>query len=837
MAFRETLSGHVTGFGPSMFTRRLVLLACGAGLAMSVLVVQSIRLGTSSHDEALRISEERLIRTRLTSAVRGEILDRKGRVLATDRPSYAIALPYGVINGEWAEVQGARAARRAAGRRWLDLSPKERDELNGAFVAAMRVHLESAWNDLATRSGTSRSEIDASRDRIIQTVERRQNAITRARYDRDIMEIYNTGKVPTEDDRKRIQKRAAGAIAEKKATHVLLSGISDEAAFNCRIIEGDEVVLNVPAAVSAILGEEVSPPEPIDQIPGLSVRDRGDRDYPLSRMEVTLPRDSMPGPLRSEVAQKVVIDGLATHVIGRLRMNVYGEDQIARDAWIKDLEAKESPVALVARTDVGAEAGGRIGADRGSYRDGDSVGEAGIEGSQEHVLRGLRGVRTLRVDTGEASQVVATAGQSVKLTIDAMLQARIQAIMSPAFGLCVVQPWHHQDSTTQQPGDVLNGAAIVLDIDSGEILAMVSMPSYTLQELRDNPESLIGDSAGTRVSQAMVNRAISKPYQPGSVVKPLILAGAVARGNFTLDQTIECTGHLLPNRANLLRCWIFKRYQSTHNAQLGHSLHADEAIMVSCNIFFYTLGRRLGPEGIIDTYKKFGLMEPIDLGVDLEYAGTLGPGGDEFKTGLGDATQMGIGQGPVAWTPLHAADAYATIARGGIRVRPRLVAGTLRAESRDLGIDSATIDAALRGLSLAVNDGRGTGNSMVVDGVREPFFTIKGVKVWGKTGTAHASPIVGDPDGEGPSPGQILEQGDHSWFVLLAGADRPRYAISVVIDFGGSGGKVSGPICNQIVRALVDEGYLKPAAEPVLVPEVEHNEAAMALRTEVESAT
>jgi penicillin-binding protein 2 len=83
------------------------------------------------------------------------------------------------------------------------------------------------------------------------------------------------------------------------------------------------------------------------------------------------------------------------------------------------------------------------------------------------------------------------------------------------------------------------------------------------------------------------------------------------------------------------------------------------------------------------------------------------------------------------------------------------------------------------------------------------------VRVWGKTGTAAASPIIGDPDGEtGPEPRQVLAAGDHSWFVVLVGRDRPRYVISVVTDFGGSGGKVSGPICNQIIHALIAEGYL-----------------------------
>lgn len=783
-----------------MFARRLVLLGCMGAMGLGVLGVQALRIGMFRRDEAIRISEERLLKTRWTNAVRGDIVDRKGRVLATDRPTYGVALPYSVINGDWAVTEGTRQARAAAGRRWLDLAPNERDELVAAYVGAMRVHLEHAWDELAQRAGVARASLDQSRDTLIQMVESRQASITRARIERDINEIYNSGRVPTDDDRRRIERRAEGAIAERKATHVLMSGIADEAAFNCRVIEGEEILVDAPAEASAIIASDRLEPMSVERIPGISVRDRGDRDYPYEHMTVSLPRDSLPGPLRNEHAQDVDVDGVAVHVLGRVRSRVFREDQLARDAWLEAAAKRRDPMATAALT--------ASGADRGQYQDGDVVGEAGVERSQEGELRGLRGLRSVRIDTGKATQVEATQGQTVALTLDVMLQARVQAIMSPKFGLAVVQPWHHQDSATQHVGEELFGAAVVLDVDSGDVLAMVSTPTYTIEDLRDHPELVMADTPELRVRQPLVNRAVSKPYQPGSIVKPLILLESVKRGSYTLDQTIECTGHLFPNRSDIYRCWIYKRYQTTHTDQLGHALHADEAIMASCNIFFYTLGKRLGPEGVIDAYRQFGVLDAYDVGLDLPYPGTLGNGGDIKKIETGDAIQMGIGQGPVAWTPLHAADAYATIARGGIRVSPRVIKGASRPEPRDLGLDPRAIDVAMRGLMLSVSDDNGTGHTLTADGVREDIFTDKSVKVWGKTGTAAASPIVGDPDGEGPSPGQVLEQGDHSWFVVLVGRDRPRYAISVVIDFGGSGGKVSGPIANQIIRALIDEGYL-----------------------------
>ncbi|MFZ4574842.1 MAG: penicillin-binding transpeptidase domain-containing protein [Phycisphaerales bacterium] len=108
-----------------------------------------------------------------------------------------------------------------------------------------------------------------------------------------------------------------------------------------------------------------------------------------------------------------------------------------------------------------------------------------------------------------------------------------------------------------------------------------------------------------------------------------------------------------------------------------------------------------------------------------------------------------------------------------------------------------------------MNEKLGTGNHIRIDEHDEPTFNVEGVTVWGKTGTADAPDVVIDPDEEGPRKGVLAQTGDHSWFVVLVGNDRPRYAISVLVEYGGSGGKVSGPICNQVIHALRAEGYLK----------------------------
>jgi penicillin-binding protein 2 len=513
----------------------------------------------------------------------------------------------------------------------------------------------------------------------------------------------------------------------------------------------------------------------------------------------------LPSPLREDGVRNILVEGLGAHVLGRIRDRVQAEDAKKRSDYLHG-----NPAAVKAAMVDGSDEYDLL-KDRGAYRDGDRVGDTGIEASQEGVLRGLRGVQTSRLDSGERLILPPVRGKDVQLTLDIMLQARIQAAMSPQLGLAVVREWQSPISLTHpdvpgamKVGAPLNGAAVVLDIDSGDILAMVSMPSYTREQAKENPDSVYRDP----LNVPFLNRCIAKPYAPGSIVKPLILTGAVQHGNFTLDQRIECTGHLFPNSPNMYRCWIYKQHQTTHTARYGHPLSGAEGIMASCNIFFFTLGQRLGPASIVDVYHEFGIGERFNLGVGQEFPGGLGKTGDGSGLKLPDAIQMGIGQGPVSWTPLHAAAAYATIARGGVKIAPRLIMGYPRSEPVDLGLSAPSIAEAMEGLRLAVNDKEGTGNHLTIEDKQEPIFNVPGVKIWGKTGTAAASPLIGDPDGEGPEGSQVLASGDHSWFVILVGRDQPRYVISVVTDYGGSGGKVSGPIANQIVYALVAEGYL-----------------------------
>lgn len=819
---------------PRMFHRRLVLLMAGMAVSASVLGVQVIRLGSIYGESALATAESKLIRRQMTPTVRGRILDRKNRVIAQDRPSYDIAVDFSVLDGSWAEKRAREKVPRAYRDEWPELSASQRDELIKRATAAYQKHIEQGWSELARVGGLAESELSAARAEALSAIQRMHASITERNRKRELEAFaQRTGREPDEKERREIESRAAQPLREMRQPRPILTRVTDRIAFACQALMQEEVELR-PTGDDA--GERGI--DRVERVPGLRVFDAGDRDYPMDSMTIDFDTSTLPGPIRGKSSEPIFVEGVASHLIGWMRP-VWTEDESQRRAVLTE-GSRERNRAVLELADGTTK-------DRGEYVDGDRVGQTGVEGSMEYRLRGLRGMRTRSLDSGRIDEIPPEPGQDVKLSIDMMLQARVQAAMTPSVGLARVQDWHRSATEHANPtmpsGTPINGAAVVMDIDTGEILAMVSTPPAPQRLRRDDPDAVFDDP----LNLPYLNRAIDRPYPPGSIVKPLVLVEAIRRGMHRIDQTIECTGHLLPNQPNMLQCWIWKRYKMTHTSQLEHDLDGADAIMVSCNIFFFTLGRKLGTDGIRAVYEDFGVGRTWDLGVGPENPGLVGRGKNGPALELGDAIQMGIGQGPITWTPLHAACAYATLARGGVSVTPRIILNDPRGrrdDLRELGLDPGSTSLALEGLRRSVNEKNGSGHSLTFmrNGVREEeaTFNTPGIRVIGKTGTATAPDLKikktegGDaveeegrtdesdgvnlttPRARDDNGVEVVRSGDHSWFVVLAGreGDSPRYAISVVMEYAGSGGRVSGPICNQIVKALVAEGYLVPAAIP-----------------------
>lgn len=749
---------------PSMFHRRLLLLLAVIVLFSCALLVQLANLtvvqGARLRDEA----EAALSEVTLIPTVRGRILDRKGRVLAMDLPSDDVAVDYRVITGEWA-YQRAREQAYAANRGWWsEMGFDERERLIAQEQKTFDAQIERLWKALCHIGQIDRTEMEQRKAAIVERVQQIAASVSLRHHERRMTLFEEPLPFSLTD------------VEEQRAFHSVLTALSPESI----------------ARVRQLMAEGASDPES-EVWRRVSVEPSKTRVYPLETLTVKVKRDRMPTPARFDEPLTLTVEGVCSHVIGMMR-----------PIWRRDMD--ERPFKGLANPEGKADLGG--------YLPGDRRGAWGVEKSLEDRLRGLRGQLRRRLDTRTEEAIPPQPGSDVTLTIDVSLQARVQALMDERAGLMKVQTWNSRDPSANpllpQIGDRLNGAAVVLDVASGEVLAAVSMPGMSHRVLRDEPESLLGD----RINRPYINRAVGQAFQPGSTVKPLVLAAAITDRKVGYDEAIECEGHLLPTSKTKYRCWIYKQYSRTHGP-----LQAPEAIARSCNIYFFTLGRRLGAQQMVAWYDHFGLGRISGCGLTEETSGDLPKPANTTNTRargftVDDAINMGIGQGPVRWTPLQAAAAYAALANGGEYITPAFIRDPqdTRRKTEKLGLDPRGIEIAMQGLDQAVNTRTGTAHHLgLVE--NEVIFTIPGVKVYGKSGTAAAAPLRIDSNNDGriTASDQIVREGDHAWVVVIVkntNSDRPQYVITLVVEHAGMGSAVAGPIVNQIIYALREEGYL-----------------------------
>jgi len=803
-----------------MFHRRVLLLG---GLVSFLFVLLLVRLAwMTTGDQGVEAREKAsksLVRETWLPTVRGTIFDRKGRVLAGDRASYNIGVDYRVLAGQWVYIDGygkrrgisiSRYARRLAERYnkdvWDKLEDAQQNEIISKFESALEDRVESMFEYIAVETQTPLVELLARRDEIVQRVSKVKREYTERTRKNELKKYEERGDVPNETDLDRIERRAARNVAEEEQIHHLVADVTDE--IGLTVIRQSS--RRLPLIKLTNVDEKRIEGEAI--FPGLMVVDATARIYPYKELEVLINRSAFPPPLRADQNELMKVTDLGTMILGSVQSGLQSGDDSRRASAIENDEI----LKVRATTDKGT--------DRGRYIHGDRVGRTGLESSYEDHLRGLRGVTVENLQTLELVETLPTPGLDIHLTLDILLQARIRALLDPKLGLARVQTWHGNLEPTTPIGSELDAGVIVLEVATGEILAMVSTPvppsdgDWTKYGVRDDAQMRLYQ----KIHSPYINRAIAMPYPPGSVAKALILTGAAKYGKYEQGHRIEATGFLIEGQPNRFRSWYYKLSNGTltHFDQLGRHPNDIDALMVSSNVFFFTLGRELEGKLVADVYKMYGVGTPYNLGVGTEWPGSIGAfngPGDGSDLTLNEATLLGIGQGPVTWTPLHAADSYATIARQGYRIHPKLIQSGRAPVVEDLEIPSWSISDAMEGLHEVVTNqlnGSGYGIRYEEFEPRLPTFNVPGIRVWGKTGTATAPDIRFDPDEigdmNGPMDPIVVRHGDHSWFVTLVGPEggEPQYAIAVVLDYAGSGGKVSGPINNQIIYALIEEGYL-----------------------------
>ena len=752
-----------------MFHRRLLLLLLAAAVVTATLGAATAKLAVGP-EQARRqaAAEAALLKPDLIPTVRGRILDRHGRVLAEDEPAFDITVHYSVITGEWAYQNAWSDARRADRERWSELDADQREALIAEYQPKYDEQIEMLWQTLAEIGGKTREEIEDRRNRIIRRVHRIATGHTANRQRRLTKQLQEEVT----------WAEAAEPVLEQVQSHAMLDRIDEPTR---TLIQG--FIAEAQREQQDYLrnrGREAYQDARALQVwRQVGLQRPARRNYPFETMTVMLDTAHLPSTLRDRFdgqPTEITVEGVGMHTLGRLR-----------PAWSGEFEARPFNVEH----------------DLGGYMDGDRVGSSGIEAMMEDRLRGTRGRKILHLDSNTVEERPAMRGGDVRLSIDIQLQARMLAIMSPQVGLMETQPWHSRGAAESgRVGSPLNGAAVVLEVGSGEVLATASVPTMPLATLREDPDVLFDN----QVDAPFRNRVIAQPYQPGSTVKPLMLAAVHAERKLGHGEIVDTPGHLWPNKPTVYRDWRFKR----GGAAFG-PIDGTEAVARSSNVFFGKMAQRLGPERLVAWYQQFGMGEPTDCGLPGEHGGNLPVG---RAAGTHGWEFMGIGQGPISWTPLQAANAYATLARGGRFMRPTYLADHARPVIRDLGFSQQSLNRVFEGMRQSASESYGTTHHLSLLN-REVIFNVDGVKVFSKSGTADAAALreAIDHDGDGlPDEwGRVLRDGDHSWVVAMVqpdGAASPTHVVVVVVEYAGSGGAVAGPIVNQILWALKQEGYL-----------------------------
>lgn len=403
---------------------------------------------------------------------------------------------------------------------------------------------------------------------------------------------------------------------------------------------------------------------------------------------------------------------------------------------------------------------------------GFKIGKSGLEKSLDYKLQGQGGTVKLEVNAygrvmKEIERRSGSIGSSVQITID----SRLQKAAYDAFG-------DH------------SGAAVVLDVHSGEILALISAPSYDPNLFTNGISYKHWNALLNNERTPLINKAVSGQYSPGSTFKIVVALAALEAKAINADTRYYCSGGM-DIGATRFHCW----------KHVGHgSLNVIEALKYSCDIFFYETAIRIGIDKIHDMALQLGLGQPLNIGLDNQKNGLIPS--EQWKKNTkdavwtkGDSANSGIGQGYVLITPLHLATMLARVVNGGYAVMPTLIKQKQSLKPfKKLNISKHSIDIVKQGMYEVVNAIDGTAH--------KAKFNLDGMRMGGKTGTTQVRRISMKERKSGIISDSKLpwRLRNHALFIGFAPADNPRYAVAVVVEHGSSGSGVAAPIAGKILQ-------------------------------------
>jgi penicillin-binding protein 2 len=480
-----------------------------------------------------------------------------------------------------------------------------------------------------------------------------------------------------------------------------------------------------------------------------------------------------------------------------LKLNLNDEEVARLAVNLHQFEGVEINARLTRNYPLGAHAVHALGyvsriderdlaeVDEVEYAGTTHIGKLGVEKFYEKELHGKVGVQQVEVNAnGRTLRVLSETppvqGNNLYLTID----SRLQRIAEQAFG-------------------DMNGAAVAIDPNSGEILALVSMPVFdpnlfvngisydNYNALRDSPD------------RPLFNRALSGQYPPGSTTKPFYGFAGLEFNVTRADEETYCPGYYrLPNEPRKYRDWK----KGGH----GH-MNLHDAVTQSCDVYFYDLAYRLGIDHMSEFMQQFGFGQKTGIDSTGERSGLMPS--REWKRGAegmpwfpGETLITGIGQGAVLVTPLQLADSIAAFADRGTRYRPRMVKSIEKIPDYTR-VDSQPVIAGQYEIKKEINwEHVHKAMINVVHGLRGTAHRIaQGLdyQVAGKTGTAQVFGIAQDEEYDEDEVHEKLR--DHALFVAYAPADQPRIAVAVIVENGGHGSSVAAPIARRIMDAYLLE--------------------------------
>ena len=620
---------------PKQFHRRVWGMVALLALILTGLGSTMYDLQINQGDDFYRRSQYKIAETQTVDAVRGSIYDRNGKVLVSNKVIYQVTLNPSLMGGDRNEIimELIRVAREC-GVEWNDSLPITKSLPFGFTAAEPLVYTETDEEGKTTqgltRLGRLAVRLDVMKDPLAQPEEEPEpeepGLMDRIKY---LLTGEEKKPAPVQKDEglpsahtllgrlcRRFNVRGPGAVDP--------DSVRDSAilpTFNIGLMSAADA-----RALAGVLYELALRTYEVYHVPYIFAED-------VNIEFITRVKElSLKGVDISPTSVRQYNTPYAAHLLGRT-------GPIFENEWehYKDLDED--------------------GDGRPDYEMDDIVGKDGVESAFESYLRGTPGIRTIERNTN--GKIVSSTwleeprpGNNVILTLDIELQGKIEEMLA-------------KKAPALKAG-VEGAACVVIDVHSGAVLASASYPTFSLETFNEDYEKNLKDPL-----MPMFNRALQGTYAPGSTFKPCTSIAALEEGIITPTSIINTKGIYTYYPGTAPRCWIYREYGGTHGP-----INVSKALEVSCNYFYYDVGRRLGIERLQKYASLFGLGQKTGIELYEEEGVIAGPEYTESLGGTwyeGNTMFVAIGQESSQFTPIQLANYAATLANGGTRYATHLM--------------------------------------------------------------------------------------------------------------------------------------------------------------------